>query len=380
MRIIDRYLLRQFFQTFAICFLSLTGVYVVFDGFTHLDAFLRCAKGFQLLKLMGAYYACQSTFFFDRTSSLLVLMSAMFTVTWIQRHNEMTALMAAGVSRIRIVMPVIAAAAVITMVATANRELLIPRFKEELARQPGDLQGTAGEPMSPQYDDETDIQILGKSVYKEGERIEKADFFMPAALSEYGKHWLAENAYYRPAAGGRPGGYLLCGVQEPKNLAKKASLRLGGHPVIITPQDAPDWLKPEQAFVVSNVAFEQLNDGRAFRSFSSTAELIHALRNRSVYFGPDVRVMIHARIVQPFLDLTLLFLGLPLVVSRESRNVFIAIGLCIGVVTMFLLVALGFQQLGASCLMIGGPAASAWAPLVLFVPAAVGLSESMWER
>ena len=55
---------------------------------------------------------------------------------------------------------------------------------------------------------------------------------------------------------------------------------------------------------------------------------------------------IHSRIVQPLLDMTLLFLGLPLVVSRESRNVFMAIGLCMGVVTVFLLVVIGFQQLG----------------------------------
>ena len=45
MRIIDRYLLRQFVQTFLICFLSLTGVFVVFDAFTNMEAFMHCAKG-----------------------------------------------------------------------------------------------------------------------------------------------------------------------------------------------------------------------------------------------------------------------------------------------------------------------------------------------
>ena len=88
---------------------------------------------------------------------------------------------------------------------------------------------------------------------------------------------------------------------------------------------------------------------------------------------------IHSRIVQPLLDIVLLFLGLPLVVSRESRNVFLAIGVCMGVVTVFLLVVVGFQQLGNSVYLVG-PALAAWAPLILFVPAAVGVSESMWER
>ena len=56
---------------------------------------------------MGPHYVYQSILFFDRTAGLLTLVSAMFTVTWIQRHNEMTALMAAGISRIRVVKPVI---------------------------------------------------------------------------------------------------------------------------------------------------------------------------------------------------------------------------------------------------------------------------------
>ena len=44
MTIIDRYLLRQFLQTFLICYLSLTGLYIVFDAFTNLEDFLRCGR------------------------------------------------------------------------------------------------------------------------------------------------------------------------------------------------------------------------------------------------------------------------------------------------------------------------------------------------
>ena len=378
MRIIDRYLLRQFLQTFLICFLSLTGIYVVFDAFTNLEAFLRFARGSQLFKVIGTFYAFQSIYFFDRISSLLVLMSAMFTVAWIQRHNEMTALMAAGVSRIRIVAPVIVAAAAIAVLSAANRELLIPRCKDELAMRPADLHGHSGQELYPQYDNETDVLIRGKLVFPNELRIEKPDFLMPPALGDYGKQWTAENACYQPPAAGRPGGYLLTDIREPKNVQNKPSLSLDGKPVILTPRDRPDWLKPSQAFIVSNVTFDQLNGGQTFRSFASTVEMIRALRNRSLDFGADIRVAIHSRIVQPLLDITLLFLGLPLVVSRESRNVFVAIGLCMGVVTLFLSLQIGFQQLGASSLM--DPALAAWAPLILFVPAAVAMSHSMWQR
>ena len=69
----------------------------------------------------------------------------MFTVAWIQRHNEMTALMAAGVSRIRVIKPLIIAAVSICLLAAINREVLIPRFREELTRKPQDLIGDHGQ-------------------------------------------------------------------------------------------------------------------------------------------------------------------------------------------------------------------------------------------
>lgn len=378
MTIIDRYLLRQFVQTFLICFLSLTGLYVVFDAFTNLEEFLRCSEAAGgLLPLMGSFYGYKSILFFDRTSGLLVLVAAMFTVSWLQRHNEMTALMSAGISRIRIVVPIIIAAILISLLSAASRELVIPQLRDKLARRPQDLIGDVGQQLQPRYDNRTDILIRGGSTFADRKRIERPDFLLPPGLRDYGKQLQASNAFYHPPQGDHPGGYLLDVVWRPKDLSRRPSLSLAGRPVIITPRDRPQWLQANQCFVVSEVDFDQLTGGRAFREFSSTAELIAGLRNRSMDFGADVRVAVHSRLVTPLLDVALLFLGLPLIVARESRNVFLAIGACMGVVTVFLLVVIGFQHLGSLCLM--DPALAAWAPLMLFVPPAVGMSEAMWR-
>jgi lipopolysaccharide export system permease protein len=103
--------------------------------------------------------------------------------------------------------------------------------------------------------------------------------------------------------------------------------------------------------------------------------LVEGLSNRSLDFGADVRVAIHTRMVQPLLDLNLLFLGLPLVLSRDNRNVFAAIGLCAILSTAFMLVVLGFQYLGTIYLL--DPALAAWSPLMIFVPLAVALFEQV---
>ncbi len=378
MTIIDRYLLRQFIQSFLICYLSLTGLIIVFDAVTHLDEFLRHAeKAGGLFALMGGYYLYQSILIFDRTVALLALVAAMFTVAWIQRHNEMIALMAAGISRIRIVAPIIIVGIVIALLATANRELIIPRIGDKLSRRPTDMLGDVGQTLYPQNDFHSGILIGGTSTFGDQQRIEKPKFLLPLRLDDYGNKLAGENAFYRPPEGERPGGYRIEGVTQPKDLATRASLSLGDERVIIMPRDAPGWLEADQCFVISDMNFEQLTGGRAFREFASTPQLISGLKNRSLNLGADIRVKIHSRVVHPLLDVMLLFLGLPLVVSRQSRNVFVAIGLCGAVITVFMLVAWVCKLLGTNYLL--SPALASWIPLMIFIPVAVWMAESMWE-
>jgi len=378
MRIIDRYMLQQFLKTFVVCYLSLTGLYIVFDAFTNLEEFIRCSeRAGGLFPLMTSFYGYKAILFLDRTAGLLILVSAMFTVSWIQRHNEMTALMAAGVPRVRVVAPLIVAAIAIALLAAGSREWIIPRFRDEMARTPGDLIGDKGQALDARYDNRTDILMRGDRTYADRKRIEKPSFLLPRDLRQYGKQIVAEDAFYLPPEGARPGGYLFEGVSQPKDLEARPSLELGGEPVVITPRDAPAWLKPDQCFVVSDITFEQLTGGRAFREFSSTGQLVRGLHNASLDFGADVRVAVHTRMVTPLLDITLLFLGLPLVVTRRNRNVFLAIAMCAGVTTLFLLTIIGSQHLGA--ILVVSPAMGAWLPLLIFVPVAVGLVTAMWE-
>ena len=380
MSIIDRYLLRQFVQTFLICFLSLTGLYIVFDVFTNLDQFVRCGQmSGGVLPFIAQYYSHRWLLVFDLTSGILAMASALFTLAWIQRHNEMTALMAAGVPRIRVLVPIIAAVAVVGILSAINRELLIPRYRAELSRRPQDPLGDKPQTVTLCRDNQIEVEFSGKNAYSGEKRIEEPSFFiLTPVLRNYGNQLVADNAYYRPARDGRPGGYLLDGVREPKHLDTRPSLLLDGEPVLITPPDARDWLKPNQCFLRSNLDFDFLlpEGSKSFKQLSSTPQLIAALSNPSLAYGADVRVAIHGRIVKPLLDMTLLFLGLPLVISRESRNVFIAMGLCMAVTLAFWLVVLGMQQLGEAVLV--RPAAlAAWAPLMIFVPVATGMAESL---
>ncbi len=86
----------------------------------------------------------------------MALISAVFTVTWLQRHNEMTALMAAGISRWRILRPVVAGVIIVTVVSIANRELVIPDLREELSQKVREWTTEAATPLTAHFDHMTD--------------------------------------------------------------------------------------------------------------------------------------------------------------------------------------------------------------------------------
>lgn len=378
LRIIDRYLLRQFVQTFLICFCSLTGLYIVIDAFNNLEEFITYSRdNGGLLAVMGEYYAYRAISFFDSTSAIITLIAAMFTVTWIQRHNELTALEAAGIPRSRVMKPVIVAVFVISLASAANREWMIPSLRENLSYNAQDLGGSRGKPLVPIYDCETSVLLRSSAeIFASQKRIHKPDFQLPSGLDLYGPRLIAENAFYRPPEGDRPGGYLLEQVAQPKGLDQAVSLGIDGRAVLLTPRDY-NWLKGDEAFVVSDVSFEYLASDGNWRQLSSTMELIRGLRNRSLDYGAGERMAIHARMVQPLLDMTLLFLGLPLVLTYSNRNVFLAIGMCLALVSAFMLVVMFCKSLGTNYWL--EPSLAAWLPLMIFVPCAVALSQPLRE-
>lgn len=381
MRIIDRYFLLEFVKVYLICFLSLFGLFLVFHAFSNLDHFLETADSSQeMLMLMGEFYFYRLILLFEQAGNVVTLIAAMFTFTWFQRNNEMVALWAAGISNWRLIIPLVIAGAVISLSASTVRETVIPAYKRELSRTPKDLKGDSSQELQPRYDRQTGILIQGHSTFANDQRIKLPNFILPSALAGRSLVLVAENAFYRPPTDSRPGGYLLENVKEPKGFCEGRSLSVAGkngsQPVVITAADA-DWLRANECFVVSKLSFQQLVAGDTWRKYSSTPELVQALHNPSFDFGADVRVAIHARLLQPVLDVTLLFLGIPFVLGSENRNVFVSVGICAAIAGTFLVVTYGCQSLGAVGLI--APVTAAWLPALLFIPLATILSEPLWK-
>ena len=374
---IDRYILRLFCKVLVICFLSLTGLFVIIDAFSNLDELLTLGdRQGSLIALLMEYYGARALTFFDRTSALMTLVAATFVATSLQRSNELAALMAAGIPRVRVVAPLIGGAIFVSLLSAANRELFIPPMRDKLMRNAQDWDGRAEKKVDPRYDNRTDVLINGRYTLAAEQCILQPCFRRQPDMGQFGSQLTADAAHYRPPNGERPGGYLLDAVRQPKDLREIDSFQLDGHPIVFSPRDTP-WLEPGQCFVVSDVSFDQLAAGNAWRQYSSTGELIAGLHNPSLDFAADVRVSVHARLVQPVLDMTLLFLALPVVMSRQNRNIFVAAGLCVLIVAAFVLVVLACHAAGYNYLL--SPALAAWCPLMIFMPIARFTSTALWQ-
>lgn len=377
MQIIDRYVLRLFLRVLVICFLSLTGLYIVIDFFTHLDDLLDiAARQGSLAGLLVDYYGARVLAFFDRTGTLMTLIAATFVATGLQRSNELAALMAAGIPKVRVARPLIAASLAISLLAVVNREVGVPAFRDQLMRNTRDWDGRAEKRIDPRYDNRTDVLISGRHTIAAEQCIVEPTFRRQPDLGGFGPQISAAKAYYRSSDGDRPSGYLLTGIQVPKNLAEVGAFSLDGQPVVLSPRDTP-WLKPDECFVITQISFDQLTAGNAWRLFSSTADLIAGLHNPSLDLAADVRVAVHARILQPLLDMTLLCLGLPIVLGRQQRNIFVAAGTCVLVVAVFMITMLAGHAAGNSYLI--APALAAWIPLLIFAPLARVSFASLWQ-
>jgi len=378
MFILHRYLLRQFTQIFVICFCSLDGLYVVIDAFANLEEFISYGDkhGGGTMLIMGRYYAYRTLSFFDMTSGIVALIAAMFTFALFQRYNEVTALLAAGIPKWRIIKPVVVTVGLISVAAAVSRELLIPAIRDQLSGDAHDLGGERAKDFHPKRDDTTDILLRGKQTVAKDNSITEPNFLLPTSLGAPFKQLQAANAFYLPATEQHPGGYLLKGMTSPHSLIRTSSLSVNGTPVLLTPKDYP-WLKPDECFVTSEITFELLVGSDNWRQYASLLELMRGLHNRSLGLGSDVTVAIHSRLLQPVADMVLLFLGLPLILRRGNRNMFVAIGLCLVVVVSFLLVSLSAQYLGSSYLV--SPSLGAWLPLMIFVPLAVAMSGPLRE-
>lgn len=354
-RIYDRYLIQIFCRAFLVCFISLVGLYIVIDAFLNLDEFSERPGGLVgMLAAMGAYYSYRVSLFFDDLAGVITMISAMFTFSWIQRTNELMPLLAAGVPTRRIIAPVLIAAMAICGLTIVNQEMVIPRIAKQLQMRPDD---NAVRTVKAHYaHDPRGILFNGDECNRQEQKVSPAFITLQPSVGSLLELRANEAQYVAPGEGEPSAGWILRGVSPAKFQCSEA---------VLQPLDAGNY------FLHTSVTFDQVLRKRTWFQFSSTSELIDELRHASSGPQAEMAVLLHTRLTRPLAMLTLLFLGLPFVLSGTDRRMVSLVGVSFVVSLAFKMFSLLCQRMGNVELLDSSLAA--WLPVLVFGTLAFGL-------
>ena len=356
--LLDRYLLRRYWQAFAVTFLALFGLFVVLDVFTNLDEFSRNSAGVsQVLAEMTRYYLFRACAFFESVGSLISVLSALMALAMLLKHGELNPILSAGVPSYRLAVPLMFGNVIVSLLLVANQELLIPRVAEQLQARPGQSADSADK-IRPVWDFSTHVQILSGKLFLKARKLTKADFVLPVPeLVSKLTTVHAGTAVYRPKSAGQlVAGWYLTDVSP---TYEELSLTERGHEIVL-PGDAPN-----EVFIVTDVSFDQLVNRNKFFENLSTRELLDNARNPS--FGilslRAQTVHLHSRMTRPLFNLLVVLMIVPVVMRKESRGLVVNLACSLTLTTC----ALGLQQC-CSYLAQGGVIQldlAAWLPVIV---------------
>jgi lipopolysaccharide export LptBFGC system permease protein LptF len=138
MKILDRYIVRNFLCSAAMWFVVLMAMRIVADLFINLDEFVEQKETFSAI---ASYYGYQSFAYFSQLGGVIIVAAATFTLAMMNHTNELSAMLASGVSLHRVVWPMILCAMLLGGLIVLDQELVIPRFADKLARSRDDVAG-----------------------------------------------------------------------------------------------------------------------------------------------------------------------------------------------------------------------------------------------
>jgi len=130
MRLLDRYVVRNFLQVYLYCIAGFISIWLIFDISDNISSFIEEHIG---LRLVAQYYATQVPQIFIILLPVSLLLALLFTLGRMSRANEIVSMLTAGISLPRVLLPLIGIGLLTVGVSMALNYSLAPHA--ELARK-----------------------------------------------------------------------------------------------------------------------------------------------------------------------------------------------------------------------------------------------------
>ncbi len=360
--LIDRYVLRGLLANYMIALGTMLSLYVVLDMFVNMDEFTE--EGYPVptvVRNVVSYYWPNLFLYFAQLSGVITLFAAMATISRMRKLNELTAVLASGVSLYRIAAPVLVFGIVTTGLLVVDTEWLIPAVAHKLARDHDDADGRRAYEVLFLPDRNGGLLSAGQFHPTRGDLrrllvITRDEDGVVIATLE------ADHATWEPPDLLRPQGrWRLERSRLTTRTGTEGTSPLGprGEQTVSYPTHYESDLSPEAIL---------LRQSEGWINFLSLKEL-GTLEERADTNLATVIQTKHARRTAPIVSLVLLLLGLPFFLARSPGTVLSDTGKCMvacGLCYVSTIIAQSLRPETASAL-------PAWLPILIFGTLAVVL-------
>jgi len=357
MKILDKYVIKNFLSGYVIAFCVLIGLRILIELFLNLDEFTENIDLgiFPIIKNIFSFYALRATLYFRDFAGVITVVAAAFTFFKMVRSGELIAITASGVNLKRVMAPVIILAIIFTGLLVIDQELIIPSISEKLVRDEDDvsgqesynvnfiLDGKGSLFLSQKFDVKTATLhkpniIIRQQTDKPGLwRVTGWIFADAAVYNEQTKQWQLSN------------GYII------KSDSISGAKPIDAYTSDITPEGIPIRHKAKY---------------KTMLSFNQLSELASAAKRTNIKDLPQLYSQKHFRITDPLINLVMLMISLPLLMCRDPKTMKSAITISFGLTMACYITTFTCKMLATEYIFQLRPEIWAWMPVFIFLPVA----------
>ena len=374
MRLIDRYIVRNFLFNYLLAFTVVVGLYILldlivnFDQFTHAQAAAHAGNWSSFTDLVGAissFYMYRTLLIFQQVCGIIPLLAAGFTMFRMTRNRELTALLASGISLYRVAVPIIICAIGFNMLVVLDQEVLMPDNINKLLRTHSEVDAATLHPQPIYFIPESDNSLVLASRYNPAtETLTHVRIIQRNKVGLPISRIIARRAVWKNniGEGPHPGGWLMTHVTQINDLKS------------LDPHETP---QPEHQMIYYtplNPHQLKLIFAKKTVDYLSTAQIDRLMMDSPPSTRDALEKIMYTRFTQLIVNLLMLMIGIPFLLTREPtaliKNMLactMVTGICF--ITTFVL----FQLAGTAV----SPIVGAWLPVLLFTPLAVVMLEGI---
>ncbi len=124
MKILDRYLIREYLKLFFLLLFSIISIYLIIDFFGKIRMFI---SNNATLTQMAAHFFYMIPMVVSQTTPAVILLATLMTFGTLSKHNEIVAVKANGISLYRLSLPLVFICLAVSVILFLFSEIITPR-------------------------------------------------------------------------------------------------------------------------------------------------------------------------------------------------------------------------------------------------------------